>query len=180
MGDFMKKASICLVLIICVSVFLLSCGKKEESTTTATTDSTTITVTTTITTTTTTTTVSESTTKDAGKMVCSSSPNNPYLNSVVKKYGVDPSFLVAYYNENGTADGNLVFEFNGNKNSDGVMIRSYNNIKNIYTVDASYNCKKATGSKSDGNEYSLVETYALKILAQQAIFKYFADDIQNA
>ena len=185
----MKKISF-LILIISFCLLLTACGNTEEVTTAVTTTETTTQTTTAATTTeattvtttkaaTTAATTTEATTA-AVKMVCSASADNPYLNAVVQKYGIDPYYLVAYYNDSGNSNGNLVFEFDGTTNSDGRLKRTNDTLKNIYTVDSSYNAKKATGTAAEGNEYSSADSLKCKYFVKLVVFKYSGNDIQNA
>ncbi|MCR4564243.1 MAG: hypothetical protein K5755_06390 [Clostridiales bacterium] len=116
------------------------------------------------------------------KMVFTSDPDNPFINAVVSRYGVNASNLVAYYVSSGTSGANLVYEFDGTVGSDGRPVRTLDTLKNIYTVSAPPEllAKKASGTAAEGNEYNEKDTKLCRFFTEQVVFRFFAKDIQNA
>ena len=116
------------------------------------------------------------------KMVFSSDPQNAFISAVVAKYSVDASNLVAYYVSGGDSNGNLVFEFDGTVGSDGRRLRTRDTLKNIYTVSPPPEliAKKASGTAAEGNEYNERDTKLCRYFTDYVLFRFFADDIQNA
>jgi len=117
---------------------------------------------------------------DEEVMLVSADPQNPYLNAVVQKYGLDPATLVAFYASSMKTDGNLVFEFDGSVGSNGKPVRTTKTLINIYTVDENLVAKKATGKASEGNEYSKRDSLYCEYFVKWVVFKIYAKDIQNA
>jgi len=126
--------------------------------------------------------VTSASNKTDEKMVFSSDPNNIFISAVVSKYGVNSANLVVYYASSGTSNANLVYEFNGAVGTDGRPIRTKDTLKNIYTVSAPPEllAKKASGTAAEGNEYNERDTKLCKYFTDYVVFRFFADDIQNA
>ena len=126
--------------------------------------------------------VTSSTDKTNDKMVFSSDPENIFISAVVAKYGVNASNLVAYYVSSENSNANLVYEFNGTVGSDGRPIRTKDTLKNIYTVSAPPEllAKKASGTAAEGNEYNERDTKLCRYFTDFVLFRFFADEIQNA
>ena len=126
--------------------------------------------------------VTSSTDKTNDKMVFSSDPENIFISAVVAKYGVNASNLVAYYVSSESSNANLVYEFNGTVGSDGRPIRTKDTLKNIYTVSAPPEllAKKASGTAAEGNEYNERDTKLCRYFTDFVVFRFFADEIQNA
>ncbi len=116
------------------------------------------------------------------KMVFSSDPQNAFVSAVVAKYGVNASNLVAYYVSSGNSNGNLVYEFDGTLGSDGRPVRTKDTLKNIYTVSAPPEllAKKASGTAAEGNEYNERDTWLCRYFTENVVFRFFAEEIQNA
>lgn len=126
--------------------------------------------------------VTSSSNKTNDKMVFSSNPENIFISAVVAKYGVSSSNLVAYYVSSESSNANLVYEFNGTVGSDGRPVRTKETLKNIYTVSAPPEllAKKASGTAAEGNEYNERDTKLCRYFTDFVVFRFFADDIQNA
>jgi len=123
---------------------------------------------------------SEDVSDDDEIMLVSADPSNPFLNAVVLKYGVSPQRLVAFYASSMKKDANLVFEFDGTRDKYGKPVRDTSTLKNIYTVSASLEAKKATGTAAEGNEYSTKDSLYCEYFTKWVIFKVYANDIKNA
>lgn len=86
-----------------------------------------------------------------GDMVFTADVNDPFIQAIVTKYGVDPARLAGIY-MNPASDSNYFWEFNGTVDANGKLIRNTSTLKYVYTVtaDKSKVCRTAGLFGNDG------------------------------
>lgn len=102
----------------------------------------------------------------------SENPNNRYIQAVAKKYGKDPSTIIALIRVNSQTPGATVLQFTGERDENGELIKNENTLKYVYDVRDDGTIKKASGKKTDNDGYTHVESYinynlAIKYLIPQ-------------
>lgn len=112
-----------------------------------------------------------------GEMEFSDSPENKYINAVVKKYGTDPKKMVVFYTVP-DGNGNIVLEFNGTTDENGKLIRNKDTLVAIYTVDKELNSKRASKDKAL-NEYPYGEMMVIFLTTTTHIMPEFEAELNG-
>ena len=112
-----------------------------------------------------------------GEMEFSDSPENKYINAVVKKYGTDPKKMVVFYTVP-DGNGNIVLEFNGTTDENGKLIRNKDTLVAIYTIDKELNSKRASKDKAL-NEYPYGEMMVIFLTTTTHIMPEFEAELNG-
>ena len=117
----------------------------------------------------------EAVTKEGVVTYYSDNPNNKYIQTVSKKFGVDPSHLIALIKTNAEYPGATVLQFDGSRDSQGKLITTNNTLQYIYDVQDNGTVNKSNKDGTDTYGYSKLAGMTAYMLAE----KYMVPSLDN-